>query len=124
MIDYDRYKELTGDKDVTREFFNPLKKYIEGRINYYTFGRLDYKRDKERIEECFIVCFEAIKSDMAMHDENEEKNIKSESVGDLRIEYYVPQITELNQIYNTNESKIYRIIKLYFAHTGLMYKGF
>lgn len=123
MIDYDRYKELTGDKDVTSEFFNRLKKYIEGRINYYTFGRLDYKRDKERIEECFIVCFEAIKSDMVMHDDKDE-NIKSEVVGDLRIEYYVPQITELNQIYNAKESKIYRIIKLYFAHTGLMYKGF
>lgn len=123
MMDYKRYKELTGDDEITSEFFNRLAKYIEGRINYYTFGRLDYERDKDRIEECFIVCFEAIKSDMAMHDDK-DKNIKSESVGDLKIEYYVPQITELNQIYNAKESKIYRIIKLYFAHTGLMYKGF
>lgn len=101
-----------------REFYKRL-------IDYYTFNRIDYsdKNMKSLVEECIaqlIALDEDLKNKVAKYDSDGKK---SESIGSQKVEYLTLDIDKIANLERSNESKIYKIIKVYFGHTGLMYRG-
>lgn len=101
-----------------REFYKRL-------IDYYTFNRIDYTNEKMRslVDECIN---ELIKLDEDLKKKAEQFDSggkKSESVGSHKVDYLALDFDQLRRFENQNNSKIYKIIKIYFAHTGLMYRG-
>ncbi len=94
-------------------------------IDYYTFNRIDYSDTnmKSLVDECIqelINLDEDLKNKVAKYDSDGKK---SESIGSQKVEYLTLDIDKIASLERRNESKIYKIIKVYFGHTGLMYRG-
>lgn len=101
-----------------REFYKRL-------IDYYTFNRIDYSDEnmKSLVDECIAQLMsldENLKDKVAKFDSDGKK---SESIGSQKVEYLTLDIDKIASLERRNESKIYKIIKVYFGHTGLMYRG-
>lgn len=123
---YEKFIELGGNDKVPREFFISAKREMLGWINYYTMNRIDYDNSLlvDLVEETLL--------DLIDYDFNESQdwinsthrgNIKSESVGGHRVDYAIPQEDEKLRREAKRDANIYEIIKMRFAHTGLMYRG-
>ena len=115
---YEKFIELGGNSEIPQAVFtNREAEYISW-INYYTFDRINYL-DPVMIERVNRNLVELINKSHS--DELERKsNIKSESVGSHRVDYTV----EDNKTYNARlDAETYDIIRKYWAHTGLMYRG-
>lgn len=114
------FKTLSKELNLDEEDYKKRFKFYKRLIDYYTFER---PKDDDRVLECIN---ELINLDLK--DEEKLKNyktdgIKSETVGSQRVEYQVYSLDEVRKLYNIKTKRIYSIIKSYFAHTGLMYRG-
>ena len=117
---YDKFIELGGNTEIPQAYFNANIKPINRLINYYTFDRIDINNEDHvsRKEECIV---ELIDYDYNNHLEDAEVgNIKSETVGGHRVDYNVTSNLEKESY---RDAQKYEIIKKYFGHTGLMYRG-
>lgn len=102
-----------------------MKQFYKRLIDYYTFNRIDYSDEnmKSLVDECIaqlIALDEDLKNKVAKYDSDGKK---SESIGSQKIEYLTLDIDKIANLERKNNSKIYKIIKVYFGHTGLMYRG-
>lgn len=129
MKQYLSYEEFEGDKkNIPEELFKSYQALLGRRMDYYTMHRIDYE-DAEMVElvkECLVNLI------VQMHDkfngynfvvENDGRIKKSESIGQQREDYYVPTMADIDRLMKVQERFIYREIKVYFGHTGLMYRG-
>lgn len=102
-----------------------MEQFYKRLIDYYTFNRIDYSDPnmKSLVDECIqelINLDEKLKDKISRYDSDGKK---SESVGSQKVEYLALDIDKIANIEKENKSKIYKIIKVYFGHTGLMYRG-
>ncbi|MDU5099720.1 MAG: hypothetical protein E6249_04545 [Peptoniphilus grossensis] len=102
-----------------------MKQFYKRLIDYYTFNRIDYSDEnmKSLVDECIaqlIALDEDLKNKVAKYDSDGKK---SESIGSQKVEYLTLDIDKIANLERKNNSKIYKIIKVYFGHTGLMYRG-
>lgn len=119
-MDHKRFLELGGNTEIPQAYFNANIKPINRLINYYTFDRIDINNEEHvsRKEECIVELMQFDYQNKVNDDEN--GNIKSESVGSHRVDYNVQSVSEKEA---QRDSEKYEIIKKYFGHTGLMYRG-
>lgn len=102
-----------------------MRDFYKRLINYYTFNKIDYSDEnmKSLVDECIdelIKLDEDLKKKVEQFDSGGKK---SESVGSHKVDYLTLDIDQLRRYENQNNNKIYKIIKVYFGHTGLMYRG-
>lgn len=102
-----------------------MEQFYKRLIDYYTFNRIDYSDEnmKSLVDECIaqlIALDEDLKNKVAKYDSDGKK---SESIGSQKVEYLTLDIDKIANLERSNESKVYKIIKVYFGHTGLMYRG-
>lgn len=129
MKQYLSYEEFEGDKkNIPEELFKSYQALLGRRMDYYTMHRIDYE-DAEMVElvkECISNLI------VQMHDKFNGYNFvveadgrikKSEAIGQQREDYYVPTMLDIDRLMKVQERFIYREIKVYFGHTGLMYRG-
>lgn len=129
MKQYLSYEEFEGDKkNIPEELFKSYQALLGRRMDYYTMHRIDYE-DAEMVElvkECISNLI------VQMHDKINGYNFvveadgrikKSEAIGQQREDYYVPTMSDIDRLMKVQERFIYREIKVYFGHTGLMYRG-
>ena len=102
-----------------------MEKFYKRLIDYYTFNRIDYSDEnmKSLVDECIAQLMkldEDLNKKVKKYDSDGKK---SESIGSQKVEYLTIDIDKIASLERKNESKIYKIIKVYFGHTGLMYRG-
>lgn len=102
-----------------------MEAFYKRLIDYYTFNRIDYDDPemKSLVDECIaqlMILDEDIKTKMTQFDSGGKK---SESIGSQKVEYLTLDADQIRRLEASNNSKIYKIIKVYFGHTGLMYRG-
>lgn len=102
-----------------------MEAFYKRLIDYYTFNRIDYDDPemKSLVDECIAQLNrldEDLKNKVAQLDSDGKK---SESVGSHKVEYLTLDLDKLASLERKNESRVYKIIKVYFGHTGLMYRG-
>lgn len=134
MITYEEYLARGYADNIPKAEFDYIARIVKRRINYSTFNRFNYD-NKEHIEYynniVLSVMLELTRNGLLNEnkcedDTNISQAIKSESVGQYKIEYAIGNSYQdmaqdkKDAIIN---SKIDRIIKEYLGHTGLMFRG-
>ena len=129
MKQYLSYEEFEGDKkNIPKELFKSYQALLGRRMDYYTMHRIDYE-DAEMVElvkECLVNLISQVHDKFNGYNfvvENDGRIKKSESIGQQREDYYVPTMADIDKLMKVQERFIYREIKVYFGHTGLMYRG-
>lgn len=127
-LSYEEFKDKGGDSNIPESLFNNYQALLGRRIDYYTMRRIDYT-DYEMVElvkECISNLIAQIHSKFDGYSfvvEEDGRIKKSEAIGQQREDYYVPTIADIDKLMKVQEKLIYKEIKMYFGHTGLMYRG-
>lgn len=132
MITYGDYIE-EGFSPISEKEFKYIVRLIKRKVNYRTFNRFNYN-DKTHIyyfNEIVLTTLQELehKGLLNLDDDsksNDQRIIKSESVGTQKVEYVVDsKYTMTDEEKDTKIDKIIdRVIKEYLGHTGLMYRGY
>lgn len=129
MLTYKEFKEKCPKLDLSEGVFLSLQRRIKRRINFLTFERIndnDLSLQK-RVDEVIIdILNELYFSDIGFLKDNESdssSNIKSETVGEYRIEYASANTLSSDKKDGLMASLIDERIREAFVHTGLMYRG-
>lgn len=129
MLTYKEFKEKCPKLDLSEGVFLSLQRRIKRRINFLTFERIndnDLSLQK-RVDEVIIdILNELYFSDIGFLKDNESdssSNVKSESVGEYRIEYASANTLSSDKKDGLMASLIDERIREAFVHTGLMYRG-
>lgn len=134
MITYEDYLAKGYADNIPQAEFDYIERIVKRRINYLTFNRFNYD-NKEHIKYyndiVLSVMLELTRNGLLNEskyedDTNTSQSIKSESVGQYKIEYAIGnsyQDMAQDKKDAIIDSKIDRIIKEYLGHTGLMYRG-
>lgn len=112
-LTYDRFIQLGGSDTLPLADFKRLQLKYGSMIDYYTFGRIDYKSGahKDNVEGC-------ITEMITEHLNRKSKGVKSETVGDYSVTYQ-----GVEDIENVLKEALIENIRKHFLHTGLMYRG-
>lgn len=102
-----------------------MEKFYKRLIDYYTFNRIDYSDEKMKslVDECIKELSNLDKKLDDTVNQFDSGGKKSESIGSQKVEYLTVDIDKIAKLERANNSKVYKIIKVYFGHTGLMYRG-
>lgn len=129
MLTYKEFKEKCPKLDLSEGVFLSLQRRIKRRIDFLTFERIkdnDLNLQK-RVDEVIIeILNELYFSDIGFLKDNEcdsSSNIKSESVGEYKIEYASANTLSSDKKDELMASLIDERIREAFVHTGLMYRG-
>lgn len=129
MLTYKEFKEKCPKLDLSEGVFLSLQRRIKRRIDFLTFERIndnDLSLQK-RVDEVIIdILNELYFSDIGFLKDNESdssSNIKSETVGEYRIEYASANTLSSDKKDGLMASLIDERIREAFVHTGLMYRG-
>lgn len=129
MLTYKEFKEKCPKLDLSEGIFLSLQRRIKRRIDFLTFERIkdnDLNLQK-RVDEVIIdILNELYFSDIGFLKDNESdssSNIKSESVGEYKIEYASANTFSSDKKDGLMASLIDERIREAFVHTGLMYRG-
>lgn len=129
MLTYKEFKEKCPKLDLSEGIFLSLQRRIKRRIDFLTFERIkdnDLNLQK-RIDEVTIdILNELYFSDIGFLKDNESdssSNVKSESVGEYKIEYASANTLSSDKKDGLMASLIDERIREAFVHTGLMYRG-
>lgn len=134
MITYEEYLAKGYADNIPQAEFNYIERIVKRRINYLTFNRFNYDNEehiKYYNDILLSVMLELTRNGLLNEnkcedDANTSQAIKSETVGQYKIEYAVGtsyQDMAQDKKDAIIENKIDRIIKEYLGHTGLMYRG-
>ncbi len=129
MKEYLSYEEFEGDKkNIPKELFENYQALLGRRIDYYTMRRIDYSDVEmgELVKECISSLIVQIHDKFNGYNfivEDNGRIKKSEAIGQQREDYYVPTMADIDKLMKVQERLIYKEIKVYFGHTGLMYRG-
>ncbi|WP_270595923.1 hypothetical protein [Anaerococcus vaginalis] len=129
MLTYKEFREQCPKLDLSEGVFLSLQRRIKRRIDFLTFERIkdnDLNLQK-RVDEVIIdILNELYFSDIGFLKDNESdssSNIKSESVGEYKIEYASANTLSSDKKDGLMASLIDERIREAFVHTGLMYRG-
>lgn len=129
MLTYKEFKEKCPKLDLSEGIFLSLQRRIKRRIDFLTFERIkdnDLNLQK-RVDEVIIdILNELYFSDIGFLKDNESdssSNIKSESVGEYKIEYASANTLSSDKKDGLMARLIDERIREAFVHTGLMYRG-
>lgn len=108
---FDFYQNTYGGK-VAEDDFKPLAARAGSLINYYTFGRIEEVTEEIKYAQCELI------DNIKNFEAQEQKNIKSESVGSYSVTYAdeAKSATSLNK-----ESQ--RMIIYRWLPNNLIYRG-
>lgn len=129
MLTYKEFKEKCPKLDLSEGIFLSLQRRIKRRIDFLTFERIkdnDLNLQKRVDEVTIDILNELYFSDIGFLKDNESdssSNIKSESVGEYKIEYASANTLSSDKKDGLMESLIDERIRETFVHTGLMYRG-
>ena len=129
MLTYKEFKEKCPKLDLSEGVFLSLQKRIKRRIDFLTFERIkdnDLNLQKRVDEVTIDILNELYFSDIGFLKDNESdtsSNVKSESVGEYRIEYASANTLSSDKKDGLMASLIDERIREAFVHTGLMYRG-
>ena len=130
MLTYEVFNERYPEIEVSEGIFKSLVRKIRRRIDFLTFERIKDadERLQKRIDDVTtdIIC-ELYFSDIGFLNDkasNGTKDIKSESVGEYKVEYDGSNRITSDKKDNMIANLIDYRIREAFIHTGLMFRGF
>ena len=124
-LSYKEFKEGIGDSNIPESLFNIYQSVLGRKIDYYTFNRIDDK-NIDLMKECITNLIVQVHDKFNGYNfivEDSGRIKKSESIGQQKEDYYVPTVADIDRMTKMEERFIYNQVKLYFSHTGLMYRG-
>lgn len=127
-LSYQEFKDNGGDSNIPESLFDSYQSVMGRKIDYYTFNKIDYKDTEivDLVKECLVNLISQVHDKFNGYNfvvENDGRIKKSESIGQQKEDYYVPTVADIDRMTKMEERFIYREIKVYFGHTGLMYRG-
>ncbi|WP_276862558.1 hypothetical protein [Anaerococcus tetradius] len=129
MLTYKEFKEKSPNVDIAEGLFFSLQRRIRRRIDCLTFERISdgdkllQKRIDDVTQDIINTLYFNSKELLNNIDGNSSQNIKSESVGQYKVEYEQANSLSVNEKDRFTKSLIDEMIREAFIHTGFMYRG-
>lgn len=127
LMDYlthEKYIEMGGDSSLPVSDFKRLQSEMGTKLDYFTFGGIDYSSGKytDRVERCiFEMITEALKE--IWKRDSDGANISSETTSKYSVSYKTIDVDMIDKFMASKELVLYRIVKMHFSLSGLMYRG-
>lgn len=126
MLTYEEFKNRSPEVEIPEGVFLSLQRRIKRRIDFLTFERINEedKDLKKRIDEVTEdIILGLYFKDRELLGANSLGNIKSESVGEYKVEYGQVETLSIDKKEDITTKFIDQMIKEAFVHTGIMYRG-
>ena len=129
MLTYENFINKNPGIDIPEGVFLSLQRRIKRRIDFLTFERINdkdkdlQKRIDEVTEDIILELYFKDRELVGAKEGNSLGNIKSESVGEYKIEYAQANTLSADKKEDFTTKFIDQMIKEAFVHTGLMYRG-
>lgn len=129
MLTYDDFKNRSPEVEITEGLFLSLQRRIRRRIDCLTFERISegdkdlQKRIDEVTEDIINGLYFKDRGLLNNSEGNSSGEIKSETVGQHKVEYAQANTLSVDKKDGIVASFIDQMIREAFIHTGLMYRG-
>ncbi len=129
MLTYEEFKKLSPEVEITEGLFLSLQRRIRRRIDFLTFERISngdkdlQKRIDEVTEDIINSLYFKDRGLLNNSEGNSSGEIKSETVGQYKVEYAQANTLSVDKKDGIVASFIDQMIREAFIHTGLMYRG-
>lgn len=129
MLTYEEFKNRSPEVEMPEGVFLSLQRRIKRRIDFLTFERINdkdkdlAKRIDEVTEDIILGLYFKDRELLGAKEGNSSGNIKSESVGEYKVEYAQANTLSADKKEDITTKFIDQMIKEAFVHTGLMYRG-
>lgn len=129
MLTYDNFITNNPGIDLPSGVFISLQRRIRRRIDFLTFERIkdgdkNLQKKIDNVTEDIINQLYFKDRDLLISSEgNSSSNIKSESVGEYKVEYAQANTMSVDKKEGLVAGLIDKMIYEAFVHTGLMYRG-
>lgn len=115
-INYNEYKDFSFGSVIPEEKFVAYADFAMEYINYITMNRL--KTMNEAPVEARKAVYAVINEKARIEKDKQDGIITSEKVGDYSVSFSRPTDSR-----STEEKRLYKVARMYLAHTGLLYRG-
>lgn len=129
MLTYEDFKNRSPEVEITEGLFLSLQRRIRRRIDFLTFERISngdkdlQKRIDEVTEDIINSLYFKDRGLLNNSEGNSSGEIKSETVGQYKVEYAQANTLSVDKKDGIVASFIDQMIREAFIHTGLMYRG-
>ena len=129
MLTYEDFKNRSPEVEITEGLFLSLQRRIRRRIDFLTFERISngdkdlQKRIDEVTEDIINGLYFKDRGLLNNSEGNSLGEIKSETVGQYKVEYAQANTLSVDKKDGIVASFIDQMIREAFIHTGLMYRG-
>lgn len=129
MLTYEDFKNRSPEVEITEGLFLSLQRRIRRRIDFLTFERISegdkdlQKRIDEVTEDIINGLYFKDRGLLNNSEGNSSGEIKSETVGQHKVEYAQANTLSVDKKDGIVASFIDQMIREAFIHTGLMYRG-
>lgn len=129
MLTYEDFKNRSPEVEITEGLFLSLQRRIRRRIDFLTFERISngdkdlQKRIDEVTEDIINGLYFKDRGLLNNSEGNSSEEIKSETVGQYKVEYAQANTLSVDKKDGIVASFIDQMIREAFIHTGLMYRG-
>lgn len=129
MLTYEDFKNRSPEVEITEGLFLSLQRRIRRRIDCLTFERISegdkdlQKRIDEVTEDIINGLYFKDRGLLNSSEGNSSQEIKSETVGQYKVEYAQANTLSIDKKNGIVASFIDQMIREAFIHTGLMYRG-
>lgn len=129
MLTYEDFKNRSPEVEITEGLFLSLQRRIRRRIDCLTFERISngdkdlQKRIDEVTEDIINGLYFKDRGLLNNSEGNSSGEIKSETVGQYKVEYAQANTLSIDKKDGIVASFIDQMIREAFIHTGLMYRG-
>lgn len=129
MLTYEDFKNRSPEVEITEGLFLSLQRRIRRRIDFLTFERISngdkdlQKRIDEVTEDIINGLYFKDRGLLNNSEGNSSGEIKSETVGQYKVEYAQANTLSVDKKDGIVASFIDQMIREAFIHTGLMYRG-
>lgn len=129
MLTYDDFITNNPEVVLPADAFQSMQRRIRRRIDFLTFERIKesdknlQKRIDDVTEDIIIQLYFNDRELLIDSEGNSSSNIKSESVGEYKVEYAQANTMSVDKKEGLVAGLIDQMIYEAFVHTGLMYRG-
>lgn len=129
MLTYEDFKIRSPEVEITEGLFLSLQRRIRRRIDFLTFERISngdkdlQKRIDEVTKDIINSLYFKDRGLLNNSEGNSSGEIKSETVGQYKVEYAQANTLSVDKKDGIVASFIDQMIREAFIHTGLMYRG-
>ena len=129
MLTYEDFIKKNPRVDLPEGLFTSLQRGIRRRIDFLTFERIrendkDLQKRIDDVTQDIINQLYFNNRELLIDSEgNSSSNIKSESVGEYKVEYAQSNSLSVGEKDRFTKNLIDEMIREAFIHTGLMYRG-